>query len=980
MNILGEGFPEEIIKQVEQRQKVYGSGYTSTPRSSKEIIYLNANTSWCKLVSSVNVDNPKIIQDESLRNLGNAIKDNKLAKQFVLFNGVNNYDAGDNQRAGIALNQNILGNNNAYGIGGTEFGLRPMMGIKSARIKHENRGSIRRATLQIKAFNRSQFDIIDVLYLRLGFNVLLEWGHSMYYQNNGTFVSNPTDNSLAEFFLDGKGGIVDYRMIRGGLRPIYKSLDYLSFLDLIQKQRIKSQGNYDAMFAKVVNFHWSFLKDGSYDITLDLVSVGDVVESFKVNTLVDWNIESTNKVDDSKDPKKDLSEQNAESVIAFFADKHSIGQYFYKLQQNPVREDFIEITSKDSAYSAYYVRLGAFLKFLEKDLMYKIKTSSNSNTQPALNFDYDVSSNLMFIEPLQVSVDPDICLVNRTLQIESQNYTFTPDNAELFESPDLGEKYGQIMNIYINMKWVLFKLDELKDANTNKVTLINFLNSILSGINSSLGGINKLEPTVDEVKNILIIRDANPLPKTEEVIKKLNDKGYDISNKYVRFDLYGYNVNAANNESHASFIKDFSFKTEITPELSTMLTVGATANSTVVGENSTALSKFNIGLTDRFKEKITYSDSEDEIKEGTDLYKSLYQKYAQAFNSYGEYLTRISTQGNYKFDKEEPNTYKDALVNYTTYLQQARQTQWSVINKNREKANQNPLPSPYAPSTGFIPFNMSLTMDGLSGMKIYNKFLIDVDFLPANYPDNAEFLIKNIEHTIEDNKWFTTLESIVISKGEEGVNDIKKTNISINGQSTSPTPQQWVGGNTPPVDDRPSVLFDREFAPLPLRNPSPISVADLVKRLHPQVQSTFTNFFNDVLQNSPGYDITINETYRSFARSAELQKDKKENASPGSSPHNYGYAIDLNLKNRKTGKTYQKTTSGTDWLLTGFVDIAAKYGIKWGDFPNYADRVHFYIDFDRKATLANVKKTYPNFNPNDISTTKNIDGRKVKVV
>jgi hypothetical protein len=57
-------------------------------------------------------------------------------------------------------------------------------------------------------------------------------------------------------------------------------------------------------------------------------------------------------------------------------------------------------------------------------------------------------------------------------------------------------------------------------------------------------------------------------------------------------------------------------------------------------------------------------------------------------------------------------------------------------------------------------------MDGLSGMKIYSKFLINTEFLPANYPNNAEFLIKSIQHKIENNKWFTTLESIVISKGD----------------------------------------------------------------------------------------------------------------------------------------------------------------------------------------------------------------------
>ena len=59
---------------------------------------------------------------------------------------------------------------------------------------------------------------------------------------------------------------------------------------------------------------------------------------------------------------------------------------------------------------------------------------------------------------------------------------------------------------------------------------------------------------------------------------------------------------------------------------------------------------------------------------------------------------------------------------------------------------------------------MSLTMEGLSGMRIYSKFNIDTEYLPANYPDNADFLIKNINHTISNNKWFTKIESVVISQ------------------------------------------------------------------------------------------------------------------------------------------------------------------------------------------------------------------------
>lgn len=315
MNIIGEGFPEEIIKQVKQRQKVYGSGYVEN-RSPEEIVYLNANTSWVKLVSSVDIENNKILQDESLRGVVN--KGSSLAEQFVLFNGTNQNP--QNQRFGITDNNNLLGNNSAYGIGGTEFGLRPMMGIQSAEIKHENRGSIRRATVKIKAHNKVQFDIIDILYLRLGFNVLLEWGHSMYYDNKGELQKNAQiNNSLANKFLSPK---------KEGpyLNPI---LTYGDFLDLIQKQRLISQGNYDAMFAKVTNFHWSFLPDGSYDITLDLVSIGDVVESFKINVLV-------NGISSSPTVSTNTDNPSPSEIIDSYANQSSIGQYFYRLKSGMI--------------------------------------------------------------------------------------------------------------------------------------------------------------------------------------------------------------------------------------------------------------------------------------------------------------------------------------------------------------------------------------------------------------------------------------------------------------------------------------------------------------------------------------------------------------------------------------------------------------------------------------------------------------------
>jgi hypothetical protein len=55
-------------------------------------------------------------------------------------------------------------------------------------------------------------------------------------------------------------------------------------------------------------------------------------------------------------------------------------------------------------------------------------------------------------------------------------------------------------------------------------------------------------------------------------------------------------------------------------------------------------------------------------------------------------------------------------------------------------------------------------MEGLSGIKIYQKFLCDTKFLPSNYPKSLEFLISGITNTIVGNKWETKIESLAIPK------------------------------------------------------------------------------------------------------------------------------------------------------------------------------------------------------------------------
>jgi hypothetical protein len=96
---------------------------------------------------------------------------------------------------------------------------------------------------------------------------MLEWGWDKYLDSKG--VLQQTGNTIIEDEWFKTNGTTQLQM-----------------LNSIQKKRRDYQGNYDGFFGKVSNFTWNFNPDGSYDISIDLITLGDIIESLKVNTSV----------------------------------------------------------------------------------------------------------------------------------------------------------------------------------------------------------------------------------------------------------------------------------------------------------------------------------------------------------------------------------------------------------------------------------------------------------------------------------------------------------------------------------------------------------------------------------------------------------------------------------------------------------------------------------------------------------------------
>jgi len=286
---LGTPFDPEVKKQVEVRQESLGK-YTNIP--SRDIQAYNTKTPFLRLASSVNLDftfnNGTSDLEEGipkkLQQLGYDVltwDQDYLAKNIILQGGVAAVDDdpfvetpdGRPFTGGFkGLNKGLNNSaeeifSGAYGWGGTkERGYIPMPGITTADVTYYSNGAFAKANINIKCFSKSQFQFIDILYLRPGFSLLLEFGHSVWLDNNKDLQS--MDNFLTEPMskLLTSDGVNQYQM--------YKA---------IEQARKDYNYNYEAFFGKVSNFNWNFNSDGSYDCQVQLTSMGDVIQSLKCN-------------------------------------------------------------------------------------------------------------------------------------------------------------------------------------------------------------------------------------------------------------------------------------------------------------------------------------------------------------------------------------------------------------------------------------------------------------------------------------------------------------------------------------------------------------------------------------------------------------------------------------------------------------------------------------------------------------------------
>lgn len=753
MSIFKSTFHPFIQGQILRRQELV----SSENRTNEELKWLMSKNAWARLTSCVNVTeaNPELRKYFGIKN-----SDDELARRYILMGGTL-YTNPNNQNQ-TALRSGINQGNSqskAYGsLGSNEFGQRPMPGITGVDIQSKSAyGSLRVAHVKINCWNLKQLEELEALFLKPGYSCLLEWGWSLYPDNDGTGVL--TNNNYIDVF---KPGLTQPN--------IYKESE-----KLVQK----SFGNYDAFYGMVQNFEFVSRDDGGYDVMTELVSIGEVIPSLQINAPQDSQVYSDTKDDSTSVDQAilvdDYSNQTSElgKLLINFVKKvvDDNGQESFKTLckgKDKTHIDFYvydsSMTSSDASTTTKFISWGALAELINENILIKDQASNNIGY---IDTTYDGTfEDVCTVSPICLSTDPSVCLVRTVVPI-----SYNTRNAEVtvVQAPGVGTteinplgwllpntfftatatkyavQFGRINNIYINVDYVLrMLLPTNNNSAAEPMSLVDMIDILFNDIKRALGNVNDFK--VFQKDNKIQIVDLKYVQESkDEVIKKLKLR-YNSKEDFLYLN------------GKKSIARQYKLTTTIFPEQAAMIAIAAQAiGYTANNKDVSTWQLINKGLVDRILVnklnplQVTQKDQEDKLAERRELIATGFE----SVKILAEYINRLLNFTDYGVEKVPQYAAAADFLNNTYWPQK-------LITKNKLQSEQvSQL------FNDVLPIRISITFDGLSGFVIGQCFCIDPSILPRSYKLSATkskiaFTVVDIKHQLQNSDWTTTIEGYMI--------------------------------------------------------------------------------------------------------------------------------------------------------------------------------------------------------------------------
>ena len=251
----------EIRKKLLQKQKSFSRKSTvgttaGTTVTDPEMVQFFNRTTWAHLISLSVIESAT---DEKYR----------LA---IIGAGELNQEPGDVEDV---ANQPLM-RSSFEGIYGQSSLLKPISGIKSISTKYEGTLRSRRdATVQFTIFSLEDLDRLSPHFLRVGGEVLLEFGWNSDKKGSAYDFSNTLGSQI----------ITAYHNIGISAISDISSIDQLktNSAENYEKAVLDLKGDYEYVLGTIKNFDYSLRSDGGFDCTIVITTIGMSLLDNKVN-------------------------------------------------------------------------------------------------------------------------------------------------------------------------------------------------------------------------------------------------------------------------------------------------------------------------------------------------------------------------------------------------------------------------------------------------------------------------------------------------------------------------------------------------------------------------------------------------------------------------------------------------------------------------------------------------------------------------
>jgi hypothetical protein len=274
--------------------------------------------------------------------------------------------------------------------------------------------------------------------------------------------------------------------------------------------------------------------------------------------------------------------------------------------------------------------------------------------------------------------------------------------------------FGQIGNIYINIKEIVSIYKQEAVSNKGYVYLGRVISELLSRVAFSLGTINDFDKFVKDNKIVIIDKHYTELPADSLYSSK-------------------FKINVSGNNS---IVRNHKIQSKIFPSQATMIAIAAQDRENVSAIQTSTYNYLNEGLKDRLFERTNNTKTDVDNKNISEIVAkrrklSSILLLIQYVNKY--VMVNKSLGVDYNSNIVAMNGYLNTLL-----VEMEGGTDYKAV----------------------VPISVDLTTDGFSGLTIGEIFTVDKKVLPKDYEaKHIGFIVTGISNEVVTNGWTTNLVS-----------------------------------------------------------------------------------------------------------------------------------------------------------------------------------------------------------------------------